>query len=219
MKQTFIKSLHDILSPPIIRFVMKIAGLSLISTSMISWLLWDILFKIINTYLTWIPWEWLTSAITSLASVLVGYTLFIVMVSLFTALMSEKLLIKLANKHYPNTPIVGSADITTSVIITLKSSAIFLLFFVIFMPLLFIPLIGQVVMLYLWSILLNAPTVYDVGSLFITQKEVLEEKSKQSTLIAMIGSLFNYIPLLNVFAPLFAQILFLHYLQNNYKRN
>lgn len=67
-------------------------------------------------------------------------------------------------------------------------------------------------MLYLWSILLKAPTVHDVGGLFITDQQLLKAKSKHSTLIAMIASLFNYIPLLNIFAPIFAQILFLHHL-------
>ena len=70
-------------------------------------------------------------------------------------------------------------------------------------------------MLYLWSILLKSPTVYDVGSLFTKNKSVLLEKRKKSTLIAMMGSLFNYIPLLNLFAPVFVQILFLHHLLAN----
>ena len=211
MKHIITKSMQDIFSPAVIVFVLKIAGLSLISTLILSWLLWDLLFALVTSYASWIPWEWLSATVTSLASVVIAYTLFIIMVSLFTALMSEKLLIKLAKKHYPDTPVVGSVAITTSLIITLKSSAIFLGLFILLLPLLFIPLLGQVVMLYLWSILLKAPTVYDVGSLFTTDKALLKEKSKKSTIIAMIGSLFNYVPLLNLFAAVFAQILFLHH--------
>jgi uncharacterized protein involved in cysteine biosynthesis len=217
VKTIILKSLHDILSPSVITFVLKIAVLSLFSSLLLSWLLWDILFGVINAYLTWIPWEWLTATITSLASVVVAYTLFIIMVSLFTALMSEKLLIKLAKKHYPSTSIVGSADVTTSLVVTLKATAIFLGLFILLLPMLFIPIVGQVVMLYLWSILLNAPTIHDVGSLFIRDKNVLKEQSKKSTLIAMTGSLFNYIPILNLFAPVFAQILFLHHILSNRK--
>ncbi|MFT7880811.1 MAG: EI24 domain-containing protein [Sulfurimonas sp.] len=212
MQRIITKSLQDIFSPVVVTFVVKIALLSLVSTFILSWIAWDLLFGVITAYASWIPWEWLTATITSLASLLIAYTLFIIMVSLFTAVMSEKLLIKLAKKHYPSVPVTGSADITTSVLITLKSSAVFLGLFLLLLPLLFIPILGQVVILYLWSILLNAPTVYDVGSLFIKEKSVLKEKSKRSTLIAMIGSLFNYIPLLNLFAPVFAQILFLHHL-------
>jgi uncharacterized protein involved in cysteine biosynthesis len=212
MKQIVTKSLRDIFSPAVVTFVVKIALLSLVSTLILSWLTWDLLFGVINAYAGWIPWEWLTAAITSLASLLIAYTLFILMVSLFTALMSEKLLITLAKKHYPSVPITGSVDIMTSIFVTLKSSALFLLLFILLFPLLFIPVIGQIVMLYLWSILLKSPTVYDVGALFITDKNKLRVASKKATLIAMIGSLFNYIPILNLFAPVFAQILFLHHL-------
>jgi len=217
VKTIILKSLHDILSPSVITFVLKIALLSLVSSLLLSWLLWDVLFGIINAYLTWIPWEWLNATITTFASVIVAYTLFIIMVSLFTALMSEKLLVKLAKKHYPTIPVVGSADIMTSLIVTLKASGIFLGLFILLLPLLFVPVLGQVVMLYLWSILLNAPTVHDVGSLFISDKALLKEQSKRSTFIAMTGSLFNYIPILNIFAPVFAQILFLHHILSNKK--
>lgn len=212
MQRIITKSLQDIFSPAVVTFVVKIALLSLVSTFILSWITWDLLFGVITAYAGWIPWEWLAATITSLASLLIAYTIFIVMVSLFTALMSETLLIRLAKKHYPSVPVTGSADITTSLLITLKSSAVFLGLFLLLLPLLFIPLIGQVVILYLWSILLKAPTVYDVGALFISDKSVLRVKSRQSTLIAMIGSLFNYLPLLNLFAPVFAQILFLHHI-------
>lgn len=210
MKTVILKSLRDILSPPVIMFVLKIALLSLGSSLLLSWLLWDVLIGLIHAYLTWIPWEWLNTIVASLASVVVAYTLFIVMVSLFTSLMSEKLLMKLAKRHYPDIPATGSAEIKTSLLITLKASLIFLGLFIVLLPLLFVPILGQAAMLYLWSILLNAPTVYDVGSLFISDKNRLKEESKKSRITAMIGSLFNYIPIVNIFAPVFAQILFLH---------
>ncbi|MDD2451068.1 MAG: EI24 domain-containing protein [Sulfurovum sp.] len=217
MKQIAAKSLQDILSPSVFFFVAKIALLSLASTLILSWLLWDLLFEMITLYAGWIPWEWLSALVTSLASLLIAYTLFILMVSLFTALMSEKLLITLAKKHYSDTPITGSADIMTSLFVTVKSSAVFLVLFILLLPLIFIPFIGQIVMLYLWSILLKDPTVYDVGALFITDKNKLRVVSKKATLIAMTGSLFNYIPILNLFAPVFAQILFLHHLLKSKK--
>lgn len=138
--------------------------------------------------------------------------LFIIIVALLTSLYSEKLLIALAKKHYPEVAVVGSADITTSILLTLKASAIFLLLFMVTLPLLFIPIFGQVVILYLWSVLLKEPTIYDVGALFIDDKKVLKEKRKKTRILAMIAALFNYVPLVNIFAPVFAQILFLHHI-------
>lgn len=217
MKTTIAKSLQDIFSPTVIAFVAKVSFLSLLSSLVLSWLLWDTLLGLIHLYMDWIPWEWLSKTVTSLASILVAYTLFIVMLSLYTGLMSEPLLIKLAQKHYPSAPPLGSANVTTSLLITLRSSAVFLGLFILLFPLLFIPLLGQAVMLYLWSILLKAPTLYDVGSLFIADKKERKEMNKKSTTIAIIGSLFNYIPILNIFAPVFAQILFLHHILKSSK--
>lgn len=212
MKTTITKSLQDIFSPEVVAFAAKVSFLSLLSTFVLSWLFWNHLLGLITNYMNWIPWEWLSKTVTSLASVVIGYTLFILMLSLFTSVMSESLLIKLAKRHYPAVPVIGSADITTSLLITLRSSALFLALFILLFPLLFIPILGQAVMLYLWSILLKAPTVYDVSSLFIRDKKERKEMNKKSTTISIIGSLFNYIPVLNIFAPVFAQILFLHHI-------
>jgi uncharacterized protein involved in cysteine biosynthesis len=54
--------------------------------------------------------------------------------------------------------------------------------------------------------------VYDVSSLFIEDKTLIKSKTKKSTRMAMIAAGFNYIPVVNIFAPVFAQILFLHHI-------
>jgi len=212
MKQIIIKSLQDMLSKEVVVFVLKIGFISLALTLVLTWSIWGMLTGFISSYLSWIPWEWLQTSGASVATFLVAYMLFIIIVALLTSLYSEKLLLALAKKRYPNVQVAGSADITTSIFLTLKASAVFLLLFMIMIPLLFIPLFGQVVILYLWSILLKEPTIYDVGALFIDDKTQLKEKRKNTRLLAMIAALFNYIPLLNIFAPVFAQILFLHHI-------
>ncbi len=60
--------------------------------------------------------------------------------------------------------------------------------------------------------LLKSPTIHDVGGLFIKNKKELKQKHKKFNIIPIIASLFKYIPILNIFAPLFAQIMFLHYI-------
>ncbi len=212
MKQIITKSLQDMLSKDVILFVLKMGLISLAVTSLLTWNLWDTFNNLIASYLAWIPWEWLQTSGASVATFSLAYMLFIIIVSLLTSLYSEKLLIALAKKRYPDVPVVGSANITTSILLTLKASIIFLLLFMITLPLLFIPMFGQVLVLYLWSILLKEPTIYDVGALFIDDKKVLKEKKKKTRVLAMVAALFNYVPLVNIFAPVFAQILFLHHI-------
>ncbi len=212
MNNIITKSLQDIFSGEVLLFVLKITFISLIATALFVWVFGGLLTGFITTYLSWIPWEWLQTTGASVATAAIAYMLFIVVISVVTSLMIEPLLIRLAKKHYPNAAVVGSPNISTSIFLSIKAALIFLLLFLFTFPLLFIPIFGQVWMLWLWSIILKAPTAYDVSSLFITDKKVIKEKTKKSTLIAMIASLFNYVPVLNIFAPVFAQILFLHHI-------
>lgn len=218
MKQILSKSFADILSADVLFFAVKIALGALALTAVLTWKFWGMFSSLIASYLSWIPWEWLQTSGASVATLSLSYMIFIIITSLLTSLYSEKLLIKLAQKHYPQVSVIGSANISTSVILTLKASLVFLVLFIMALPFLFIPILGQVVLLYLLSILIKEPTTYDVGSLFIKEKKILKQKSKKMRLLAMTGSLLHYIPILNIFAPIFTQILFLHYLLGNEKR-
>ena len=214
MQKVITKSLSDILSPTVLAFILKVGFGSILLWVVLLSVSWDLYEKMISVYIQKIPmigdWEWVQSGGTFIIALIVGYMLVIITISAFTSLFSEPLLIKLAKKHYPTAEVVGTPTISISLWLTLKTSVIFLGLFLVSFPLLFIPVLGQIWMLWLWSILVKEPTAYDVGSLFIADKAILKKKGKQSGVIAMLASLFNYIPLLNIFAPVFAQIMFLH---------
>ena len=212
MTNTIKKSLQDIFSPLVLKFILKVGLGSIVLWVAILSYFWSSFSNFVTSYLTWIPFEWLQETVAYIAAPLVGYTLVIVTIAILTSLFSEGLLIELAKKHYPEKKAIASPSIMGSVSSTLSSTLIFAILYLILFPTFFIPLIGQGIMLYVWSILLKAPTVHDVGGLFITDKKELKAKRKKSNLIAMIASLFNYIPVLNIFAPIFAQIMFLHHI-------
>ena len=212
MPTTIKRSLQDILSPDVLKFILKIGLGSIAIWVAILWYFWSSFEEFITSYLSWIPWEWMQNSLAYIAAPFVGYTLIIVTIAILTSLYSEGLLIKLAKKHYPKKEAIATPSIGGSIGATLKSTLVFAVFFIILSPTFFIPVIGQVIMLYVWSILLKAPTIHDVGGLFISDEKVLTEKGEKSNMIAMTASLFNYIPFLNIFAPIFAQIMFLHHI-------
>jgi len=216
MNGTISKSINDIFSPMIIGFVLKIGLGSIALWIILLTIFWDFYSILIEALISKIPfigsWEWIQSSGTAVFALLLGYMLIIMTISIFTSLYSEPILIKLAKKHYPNIEVVGVPSMTKSLILTIKTSLLFLGLFLVSIPLLFIPTIGQLWMLWLWSILIKEPTAYDVGALFINDSELLKRKQKNSRFISVLASLFNYIPVLNIFAPIFAQILFLHYI-------
>jgi len=211
MQQTVMKGFRDLFSKSVLGFMAKTTAISLLLTAVVVWLFNGILTNIVKGYLAWIPWEWLQTSGVAVATVAIAYMLFIVTHAIVTSLMVEPLLKQLAKKHYPQIAIVGSAEMKTSLWLSIKAGAIFLLLFLFTFPLMFVPLIGAVWMLWLWSILIKEPTLYDVTSLFFKDKTAFQEKKKGTTLLAMIASGLNYIPVLNIFSPIFAQILFLHH--------
>jgi len=214
VKNIISKSIQDIFSPSVLLFVLKIGFGSILLWVILLWATWDIYSNFIALYIQKVPligdWEWVQSGGSFFIALVVAYMLIIMTISAFTSLFSEPLLKKLAKKHYPTVEASGSANVSKSVFLTLKASIIFILLFLVSFPLLFIPVLGQIWMLWLWGILIKEPTAYDVSSLFKTQNSSFDAKSKSAGITAMFASLFNYIPLLNIFAPIFAQILFLH---------
>jgi len=212
MTQAIGKSFKDMFSGEVLFFVLKVTLISLVITAATLWLVGGSINSFIIGYLSWLPWEWLQTTGASVASIAISYMVFIIMISIVTSFMIEPLLIKLAKKHYPYTPVVGTPNISTSLMISLKSALMMFIIFLFTFPVMFIPLVGAVYMLWLWSILLKKPTIYDVSSLFIEDKKEIKSRTKKSTILAMIAACFNYIPVLNIFAAVFAQILFLHHI-------
>jgi len=215
MHKTIGKTTKDILSLRVLTFTLIIGISSILIWVVTLWSYWQEFEGFVTSYLSWIPWEWAKDTVAYISAPLVGYSMIIITISILTSIFSEYLLISLAKKHYPQHKDIYSVSILGSIMVTIKSIIIFVIFFTILFPFTFIPILGQLLMLYLWSILLKEPTVYDVGGLFINDKQVLKKRNKKSTLIAMIASLFNYIPLLNIFAPIYAQIMFLHHILGN----
>ncbi|HIQ46496.1 MAG TPA: hypothetical protein EYH57_02635 [Sulfurovum sp.] len=212
MTKTIGKSFKDIISPTVLIFTLKVTLIAVAITTALLWLFGANLNGFVSGYLSWLPWEWLQTTGASVAAIAIAYMVFIIMISIVTSFMIEPLLITLAKKHYPEVEVVGTPNITTSILLSLKSAMIFFIIFMFTFPIMFIPLIGAVYMLWLWSILLKAPTIYDVSSLFIADKREIKAKTKKTTMLSMIAAGFNYIPILNIFAAVFAQILFLHHI-------
>jgi len=206
-------------SPTVISFIVK-TGLG----SFIFWISILVAFRdtfsaIVSGWISAIPyageWGWFREGGAVVVELVVAYTLIIVTIGAVTSLFGERVIVTLAKKKYPDRPIYRGADISTSIYYTLKSTLLFILFFIPSIPLLFVPVLGQVVMLWLWSILIREPMIYEIGPLFIEDRKELKRRAKKARLIALVASTFNYIPILNIVAPLYAQILFMHYLMRD----
>jgi len=212
MIKIFIKTLQDILSPAVIGFAIKIGLGAIFGWVFALYLFWDSFKGFVSALVSYIPliggFDFVKSGSAVLMALIFGYILIIVTISLVTSLKAPAILSKLAKKHYQITP-QDKSKLTKSVAITLKSTVLFLVLFVLFLPIIaFVPIVGQAVMLLLWAILLKEPTYYDIKTLFSNHPKEVNKSSLW--IIAIVASLFNYIPLLNIFATLFGYIMFMH---------
>jgi hypothetical protein len=195
-------------------FVLKIGLASWLFWIVVLWLGWDFFQALLNTLTQQIPWvgnfEWFRHGVSTLGLPLLGYTLVILTISTATGIWGESVIRKLAARHYPQHPVVGTPRITTSTLLSIKAGVVFLFAFLFTFPLFFVPILGQLWLLWLWSLLIKEPNYYEVSSLFLAERQQRKRHQKGSGTLAIIASIFNLFPVLNLFAPLFGQILVMH---------
>ncbi len=222
MINIILKALKDIFSPTVLSFILKVGLSSFLGVIVFLYLIWDKFSAFVSSLVSSIPFigslSFVQEGSSFILSLIVGYTLTIIVINIVTSLYAPKIIIKLAKKHYPHVQVKDESKITTSLYYTIKATIIFIILFILFLPIIvFVPVIGQIVMLFLWAILLKEPTFYDVSSLFSNIDKERLKKAKSTWIIALIAATFNYIPILNIFATLFSYILFMHYILGNTK--
>ena len=217
MFKVITKSFQDIFSPTVLSFILKVGVSSFVVVVAFLYFIWDQFSAFVGGLIASIPFigsfSFVQEGSSFLVSLVVAYTLTIIVINIMTSLFAPKIIIKLAKKHYPYVEVKDESKITTSLYYTLKATALFLILFILFLPIIiFVPILGQIVMLWLWAILLKEPTFYDVSSLFKNIDKERLKKAKSTWIIAFLAATFNYIPVLNIFATLFSYILFMHYI-------
>ncbi len=214
MTERIRKTLKDIFSREVLPFVLVVGIGSVLFWIVPLWWLWDGLVGLVEWLAHLLPWtkNWNAgSDTTSFWSVLkVGYVLVTITVSIATALWGEGILRRLAYRHYPQLEATGESRIHRSLYYNLKANIVFALLLIVTFPLLFIPYLGKGWLLYLWSIQIKEPTVYDVGALLDFDRKQIRSYAKRSRAISLMAAALNFVPIVNFFVPLFAQILFLH---------
>ncbi len=212
MYKAILKSIKDIFSKDVLLFILKISIFTILFWALIFWLFWDFIQSFLSYLLSYIPYigniSFMQKAGGVILAILLFYILIIITLSFLTSIFSEKLIIKLAFKNYNLKP-KYRVSLSSSILASLKGVIKFIIGFVFLFWAIFIPIIGAIVMLFLWALLLSDSLIIDVGALFFS-KEELKYVKKESKIASLIASILNYIPILNIFSPIFAQILFLH---------
>jgi uncharacterized protein involved in cysteine biosynthesis len=84
--------------------------------------------------------------------------------------------------------------------------------FVVLFPLFFVPVINIGVQLFLWTKLYHDSFLYYVCNEYCSKElfETIKTHKFKTILLAMLAASFNFLPIINFFAPFFAVIMFFH---------
>ena len=162
--------------------------------------------------LTWFPFQTIEKTLAYLIGFYFIYSLIILSNLFFASTLSNKTLLEVKEKHFPYDKLLEDNEIKT-IGYTLKDTAIFIGISIIAFPLLFIPILNFMTQIVLWVWLLKDTSAFDSASLLI--KEVNREKIKEHKVaiwgISILGAIFNFVPVFNIFAPYFTEISMFYY--------
>jgi hypothetical protein len=167
---------------------------------------------------TWLPFETVEKSLSYLITFYILYSGIIVSMTFISSTYSIKFLEEIRKKEFVYDRMYEEHEYK-NVKQTLKDTSIFIVVSIVSFPLLFIPVLNFIILVALWIWLMKDTLSYDVAAYVFGKidKEKLAEYKKGLWVITFVGSLFNFIPILNVFAPYFTQLTMLYYLKE--KRN
>ena len=168
--------------------------------------------------LNWLPFETVEASLAYLLGLYFIYAAIIVTMLLVTSFFSETLLEDIRDKHFPYEPLLEEDEVKVSEN-RLLDVIIYIAISVIAFPLLFIPVVNFVLQLGLWIWLIKDTFVNDSAALVIPKEKRAKLSEYKSGFIAIsaVTSLFNFLPIFNIFGPFFGEITMFYYLKETQK--
>jgi hypothetical protein len=175
----------------------------------------DYIYAQLLKLLTWLPFETIEKGLSFLIAFYFIYSAIIVTLIFVTSISSMHFLSEIKEQHFPYDRMHDEYE-HSAITKTLRDTGIFLLASVVSFPLLFVPVVNFVILVALWVWLMKDTLASDTAAFVFgdTYQERLKEHQAALWGLSLIGSLFNFIPVFNLFGPYFTELAMLHYLKN-----
>jgi len=187
-----------------------------------SALFWSIVWFFQGSYLhetflkllNWLPFQTVEASISYLMGLYFIYVAIIVTMLIVTSFFSEILLKGIKEKHFPYDDLLEEDEVATSKM-RIVDIIVYMLVSLLTFPLLFIPILNFIIQLALWVWIIKDTLLNDSAALLIPKekRENLTQYKGNFLIISIITSLFNFLPLFNIFGPFFGEITMFHYLK------
>ena len=216
MLSIFLKSLRDFLRPKILFISLLPIFAAALIWGGVFYLFYDQIHAALLQWMAYIPYldsELLLKAIEWVGGAFIYYQLLILTSVMIVGLIADGVVDRVNKRSYELVK-SGFGSLGGSMLISLKSNLVFVLLFILTLPLIFVPVLNVVIQLLLWVVLIRTPLFYDSLAMYATRKEYLALKASQGlagfTIALAAASLF-LIPLVGVFVYVLQLLFFTHF--------
>ena len=176
---------------------------------------WDFVYDEIKMLLQELPFQTVAEGFAAILAFFFFYDLFILTLYIVVSLFRKGFLEPIRKKEYPDIPLAGDKQLKKRHHgRMLWDIVIYLLLSILTIPVLFVPVANMIVIAALWAWLYRESYFLSTCNLYCTLDEYNEMRRHRVVInaIAIVSSLLNFLPAINVFTPFFAQIMFFHWI-------
>ena len=212
-----------LIGPPILRklkqrtqYVYTFTTLLILSTFWALFILakWNYIFSEIRNLLTLLPFQTVADGSAWLLAFYFFYNAFILTLFFVISIFRKPFLETIRKREYPQVDIENAGVKKKHQIRIFLDAFFFILFSIVAFPVLFIPIANIFIQILLWTWLYRESYFLSTCNLYCTEEDYLALREHHFMIwsIATLSSLLNFLPVINIFAPFFAQIMFFHWI-------
>lgn len=207
----------DLFDSKIIQYAFAPLLLSVVFWGVVFNLFSSNIISLVYSYISFLPFgENINHLLSNIGSTIVlmflYYELVILSIGVFSSFFVDKITSRINEKYYN----VHQNDVSVieGVLVSLKGILNFIIFFVLTFYLLFIPVVNIFYQVFLWSMAIKKPLVFDSSAMFCDYKEFEKKKNLKIWSIIFITSFIYFIPILSFFGYTLQLIIMTHFVLN-----
>jgi len=184
-----------------------------VSVALMSIIVWSVVFIIkkdfivsyISHILQILPFQTVEELLSIFLAALFFYLLYCVSLSISFLLIFMPKLIDIAIEEYPQI-IYNEVSYKDIFLIAFRDLIIYILLAIFLYPFMLIPFLNIIILMFLWAYMVKDSYYKTIHMLFN-----IEFNNKEKWILAIMSTFLNFLPIINIFAPLFGILQFFHY--------
>jgi len=210
----------DLFDSKIIKYSFAPLFLSILFWGVVFYFFSNNIVSLVHSYISYLPFgESINNILSSVGSTIVlmflYYEAVILSIGVFSSFFVDKITKRINEKYY-NLP-VKETSLIEGIWVSLKGVLNFLIFFISTFYLFFIPVVNIFYQVFLWSLAIKKPLVFDSSALFCDYKEFEKQNNLKIWSLIFVTSFIYFIPLLSFFGYTLQLIIMTHYVLNKCK--